>query len=59
MKPEELRKTLVAVDSLLSLLVHRHGKFMEEIGEREEATKLYEQCRYFASKLDIISLPRI
>ncbi len=53
MNSQELRSVLVRVDSLLSLLVHRHGSFMEEIGERDEAANLYEQCRYFASKLDL------
>ena len=53
---EEIRKTLVNADSLLSLLVHRHGTVMEQIGEREEAKKIYEKCRTLATTIDFSSL---
>jgi hypothetical protein len=41
----EMRDFFIRVDSLLSCLVHRHGKYLEEIGEREEAEKLYLHAR--------------
>ena len=55
---EEIRKTLVECDSLLSLLVHRHGSYMEKIGEIEEATRLYRLCRELSTAIDFSSLPQ-
>lgn len=47
---EKLRKFFIEVDSLLSLLVHRHGNYLEEIGEKELATKLYIEAREYYEK---------
>lgn len=52
MGKEELRKFFIETDSLLSLLVNRHGNYLEEIGEKEIATKLYEQARQYYQKKD-------
>ncbi len=38
---------LIAVDSLLSCLKHRHGSTMERIGELEEVTKLGDKAREY------------
>ena len=46
-KMEEIRKFFIEVDSLLSLLVHRHGDYLEKIGEKDIAIKLYEQARQY------------
>ena len=46
-KMEEIRKFFIEVDSLLSLLVHRHGDYLEKIGEKAIAIKLYEQARQY------------
>mgnify|MGYP001599073796 CR=1 FL=1 len=50
---EELRKFFIEVDSLLSLLVHRHGDYLEEIEEKNIATKLYVQARQYYEKKNI------
>lgn len=50
MKKEELRKFFIEVDSLLSLLVHRHGDYLEQIGEKDIAIKLYRQARQYYEK---------
>jgi len=42
------RNILVRTDSLLSLLVWRHRRYMEKIGEWKEAKELYELCREFS-----------
>ena len=47
MEKGELRKFFIEVDSLLSLLVHRHGDYLEKIGEKDIAIKLYTQARQY------------
>ena len=41
------KNILIRTDSLLSLLCHRHKKYLEDIGEWEEAKEIYELCREF------------
>lgn len=50
---EELRKFFIEVDSLLSLLVHRHANYLEEIKEKDIAIKLYTQARRYYEKSEI------
>lgn len=44
------REWLVAVDSLLSCLLHRHKSAMIRIGEIDEVRKLANQARAFSKK---------
>lgn len=44
---EVRRGFLVEVDSLLSLLVHRHGSYLDKIGELKTAERLYITARAY------------
>lgn len=51
---EELHSFYIRVDSLLSLLVHRHGKYLDNIKEKDEATELYLMARTYSKNKKII-----
>ena len=55
---KQLHDVLVDADSLLSLLVHRHGSYMEKIGELEEAKRIYSKCRDLSVMLDYAELSK-
>lgn len=55
---EDLHKTLVRVDSLLSCLFYRHRSYLEKIREAEEVNFLYQKCRELSTALNWKSLPK-
>ena len=55
---EDLRRTLVRCDSLLSYLFFRHRSYLEKVGEAEEVDFLYQKCRELSTVLDWTSLPK-
>jgi hypothetical protein len=52
----EFRSFLVDIDSLLSLLVHRHGGFMDKIDERKTAIRIYNRARTLYDVVNFASL---
>ena len=55
---EDLRRTLVKCDTILSCLFFRHRSYLEKVGEVEETNFLYQKCRELSVVLDWVSLPK-
>lgn len=55
---KQLHDVLVDADSLLSLLAHRHGSYLDKIGELEEAKRIYNKCRNLSVMFDYAKLTK-
>lgn len=51
---KELDDFYVSVDSLLSLLAHRHGKYLDKIGEKDEVIRLYLMARNYSEEKKVL-----